>query len=632
MRSISRRGLLRLLAGVAIGSRLPLTAGHAQGETAATVEPLTSSSPIFPATAPLPADQTATIASTGGDVAPAAISREHILREPASIMELPDLYRQMRDAELEMSGGATAETAAAALDLNNLSNTEVRVLLEFEPYATYSSVEISADGNYEIRSGQGTLISGDVAAETWVTITRSGDLLAYQLPGMNPDPGWTVPVRIMPYDPNALVRVRFPGAGARTYRGYVEVELGSTPVSVRPVNVLRSDRVPEPLEKYLYGVVTKEMPASYHMEAIKAQAVAARTFACSRYNGAYIRLWDTVRSQVYGGSNAENYTSKRATDETKGVIAVINGAPIDAFYSSTCGGHTENSESVFAYTASCRGVRCHHDRTPLTTLSNDAGALDFYRDEAKPSFCKWVDDGVDLDLYRWSGAWTRPELEGILHNALGFEGTLQALEVNSRGVAGMITRMTVRNTSGRAWALVGEGAVRATFSLRSANVAFERSADGNTYAYYGGGWGHGVGMCQNGAHGMATADYGYADILRHYYSAITLTKVRVLAVPQPTTSPGVLNFHPGMTVHFGWTATGREYHFEVLRSNLTLRHSSAWSDATSGSWTFGSDDQPGTYYWRVRARADGVETEFSEPVPFACTIHVQRWAFPHVAT
>ncbi len=137
--------------------------------------------------------------------------------------------------------------------------------------------------------------------------------------------------------------------GKTEYRGEIRLMLNERG-RINVVNVL-------PIELYLRGVVPEELPpgAFPAIEALKAQAVAARTYAMShinRYQKEGFDLRDDARSQVYGGYSAEQHLTNRAIEETRGVLALYEDAtghlaPIEALYTSTCGGRTENSEAIF---------------------------------------------------------------------------------------------------------------------------------------------------------------------------------------------------------------------------------------------------------------------------------------------
>jgi stage II sporulation protein D len=146
------------------------------------------------------------------------------------------------------------------------------------------------------------------------------------------------------------VPVRYNG---KAYRGRIEVFVNARG-TLNVVNVV-------PLEEYLLGVVPAELSLP-HLEAQKAQAIAARTYAVANINGYGTQGFDmvpTVWSQVYKGVSIETAIGTRAVRETTGMIATYNGKPIMAYFTSTCGGRTENSENVFDHAEPyLRGVEC----------------------------------------------------------------------------------------------------------------------------------------------------------------------------------------------------------------------------------------------------------------------------------
>jgi stage II sporulation protein D len=147
------------------------------------------------------------------------------------------------------------------------------------------------------------------------------------------------PVTFAPVEANAPLRFN-----EKPYRGRLEV-FTNLNGSLTVVNVLG-------LEDYVRGVVPNELsPGGYGaLEALKAQAVAARTYAVSnrgQFTAAGFDLLPTIRSQVYGGLSTEHPLSTRAVEETRGMIATYRGEPINALYTSTCGGRTENAENIF---------------------------------------------------------------------------------------------------------------------------------------------------------------------------------------------------------------------------------------------------------------------------------------------
>lgn len=159
----------------------------------------------------------------------------------------------------------------------------------------------------------------------------------------------------------------------KAYRGRIEVFVNSRG-SLTVVNVV-------PLEEYLLGVVPAELGLP-HIEAQKAQAIAARTYAVANINAYGTQGFDmvpTVWSQVYKGVSIETAMGTRAVRETSGIIATYQGKPIVAYFTSTCGGRTENSENIFDHAEPyLRGVECslegrqHFDPFLIKTVRNPA--------------------------------------------------------------------------------------------------------------------------------------------------------------------------------------------------------------------------------------------------------------------
>jgi stage II sporulation protein D len=143
----------------------------------------------------------------------------------------------------------------------------------------------------------------------------------------------------------------------KSYRGKIEVFVNSRG-TLTVVNVV-------PMEDYLLGVVPRELGLP-SLEAQKAQAIAARTYAVANKDGFASQGFDllpTVWSQVYGGVSAENSMATQAVQQTRGVVATHNGKPINALYTSTCGGRTENSENIFEFNEPyLRGVECSFEK------------------------------------------------------------------------------------------------------------------------------------------------------------------------------------------------------------------------------------------------------------------------------
>jgi len=308
----------------------------------------------------------------------------------------------------------------------------------------------------------------------------------------------------------------------RTYRGHFEICRASHKMSL--INLVD-------LESYLKGVVPSEMSVTYPLEALKAQAVAARTecLSCLRrhlVDGA--DMCNTQHCQVYGGASSEDPRTNEAVTATAGQVVTYNGGLARCVYSAVCGGHTENCEDVWGteplpylrgqpdFPAGGCEFAFPLDEAELSRyLSGTPGATCYQPAWSKPEY------------FRWQVEKTRAELEQTLAAAGIKVGTLLGLEPISRGVSGRIKSLRVRGTAGEV--MIGpELAIRkALGSLRSSNfiVTVTPGAGGTPerFTFTGAGWGHGVGMCQVGAVGMAAAGADYRQILGFYFPGTSIS-------------------------------------------------------------------------------------------------------------
>ncbi|HSJ30377.1 MAG TPA: SpoIID/LytB domain-containing protein [Longimicrobiales bacterium] len=318
------------------------------------------------------------------------------------------------------------------------------------------------------------------------------------------------------------------------YRGIAEVAPNSGG-TLAGINSL-------PMEDYLYGVVPRELPPTVYgeLEALKAQAVAARTYAMRGLGKRAANGYDllpTTSDQVYGGLAAEHPLSTQAVDETAGIVASYNGALIEALYSSTSGGFTASNEEVYnsAPVAYLRGVPDAQrgqafDRVPT---------LEVFKRSANPRSLRGYKAGdfeADWSRYhRWSFEWTAEEISGALSAWRGIDvGTVHAINVLDRGPSGRVLHIQYVTDAGTFEST--KDAIRTSLKFINASGGYssmlstlfyiEPVVDRNTgeigFAAWGGGWGHGVGLSQTGAVGMAEKKATYEEILKHYYQGIAL--------------------------------------------------------------------------------------------------------------
>jgi stage II sporulation protein D len=289
---------------------------------------------------------------------------------------------------------------------------------------------------------------------------------------------WEEPVSLVPSE-GALLYL-----GIRPYRGILELRRSAGGLAV--INEVA-------LEEYLYGVLPMEVDPRWPEEALKAQAVAARTLAVyslRRYAAEGYDVRATTDTQVYGGAGVEDPRTSAAVEATRGEVVIYEGRPIFAAFHSDSGGHTESSEYVW-------GGRYPYLR----------GVPDPYSAGAPTQ--QWV---VRLDA---------ASLEARLRQAgLGVATItdVQVADVTPSGRAGTVRirgahgTLVVRGTDLRA--AVGVGVLRSTlFTVRGEEGVFEFAGRGN---------GHGVGLSQWGARGLALAGRSYRQILQYYYTAVEI--------------------------------------------------------------------------------------------------------------
>lgn len=268
----------------------------------------------------------------------------------------------------------------------------------------------------------------------------------------------------------------------------------TTNSSVSEITVYRSNgsAINLNMTDYLIGVVSSEMPASFNLEALKAQSVLARTYAL-KAKQTEKKLTDTVSTQSYididqmknkWGNSFNTYYNKikNAVENTNGEYLSYNGNYIEALYHSTNNGKTESSFDVFGnYYPYLISVSSEYDKNASSYLRTINMPLDT------------ISNKLGLSL-------NNDSIISILSYTDG--GNIKEININGN------------NFSGKK--------VRELLNLRSAD--FDISISDNNANITTRGYGHGVGMSQYGANGMANAGYSYKDILSHYYPGTTLTK------------------------------------------------------------------------------------------------------------
>lgn len=319
-----------------------------------------------------------------------------------------------------------------------------------------------------------------------------------------------------------------------------------------------------PMEDYLTGVITAEMSGECPVEFLKAQCIVARSWALARSERKHedlgLDLCNDDCCQRYQGISAVTPTARLAVRETRGQVLAAGGTVVDANYSKSCGGIVETPEAVWG--AAKPGLAALVDAPPSSPMhrfrpvtNNNIGEYvtgawlancDAYCsprsvDEATlPRYLGQVDRGGGL--FRWTVTHQRPDLEAILRSK-GYApddlAEVTDLVVTRRGVSGRATELDIvyAATSGsRAVATIRgqyniRDALHDAFLFSSAlNVRVDRKpgqtnrpAAAVRFHLDGAGWGHGAGLCQIGALGMALAGCDHQRILDHYFPGAELS-------------------------------------------------------------------------------------------------------------
>ena len=253
-------------------------------------------------------------------------------------------------------------------------------------------------------------------------------------------------------------------------------------------------------EEYLQGVVPEEMPAEWNPEAVKAQAVAARTYALrqrKRHAKEGFDVCATTHCQQYGGVAVERAAANQAVKATSGEVLESHGALVDALFHTDSGGMTENSEDVWGSRIDC--LRAAKE--------------------------------VRTETYPWEKNITVEKFSELLAKRGKNIGTLKKIELSpikigkaskDRTVSGRVKQVTFVGKNGKA-SITGND-LRSMLGLKS--TLFGMTMNRNVLFIKGYGWGHGLGMSQHGAKAYADSEhYDYKKILQHYYQGAELKKL-----------------------------------------------------------------------------------------------------------
>ena len=380
-----------------------------------------------------------------------------------------------------------------------VNNPDIRVLIMSTGYQNIVHPEVtvtsqsgilieSSQGQEECGAGQQLTVKPDDARFTggaiWLQAEDGGDL--------------------------TLVSIER-GCGQPSYAGVLE--LRTTAEGIVVINEL-------PVETYLCRVVPSEMPAAFELEALKAQAVCARSYAYRQmaeygYPEYEAHVNDSTDYQVYGNS-ASQESAVRAVEETAGQVARYQGQVVTTYYYSTSCGKTTSLEAW--------GTAPDEQNQYLQSVEVKDEEGDYEK---------------DLPWYRWEAripVQTLSNLAGL--NLKQDLGTLQSVEVTKTGPGGVALQVTFTGDKGSAevetenkirsafggsgYEIVKQDGTAASSSALLPSAFFTIEKDGDSFVIHGGGYGHGIGMSQNGANEMAKKGKNYQEILQLFYQGIEI--------------------------------------------------------------------------------------------------------------
>ncbi|TYO97941.1 SpoIID/LytB domain-containing protein [Desulfallas thermosapovorans] len=293
------------------------------------------------------------------------------------------------------------------------------------------------------------------------------------------------------------------GGQLKHYRGNIEIRPSESGLTV--INEL-------PIEQYLYGVLPGEMPVSFPAEALKAQAVAARSYLITQlgsYTSYGFDVLDNQSNQVYLGYDGENPATNLAVDATSGMVLVHRGRPVAAFFHASSGGCTENSEDVWFDSLSY--IRGQDDPLDYNIKHYD-WSLSYSGDElvalVNRQLKKYINEFTELSAIT--------DLRAVEYTASGQR--VKKLLIEGLDAGGGLQVYTVANAD----------RVRSVLGLNSALFTMQKETGAgdiiSRVTFTGNGLGHGLGMSQYGAAGWASQGYSFQDILQYYYTNVKLVE------------------------------------------------------------------------------------------------------------
>ncbi|MGV3526726.1 MAG: SpoIID/LytB domain-containing protein [Candidatus Sericytochromatia bacterium] len=370
--------------------------------------------------------------------------------------------------------------------MQSSARQDIPIHVQVQPSNTATALRVSATSRIKGLTALGWREVGHLAPDTTLSIrAQGGGIKVTNLPGSEIYKG----LRVETPNQQAVF-----GTEKGWFRGHANLIAGPTSFSV--VNEV-------PLEQYLCSVVPSEMPASWPQEALKSQAVAARTYVISHLGQHRKRGYDvtsTTDSQVYQGVKSEHPGSNQAVYATQGEILTHAGKPALTYFHSTSGGRTESGADLWANVPYLQPVDAPDEASPKYT----------WHVEVSQATLRQRLRAAKIDVGEVVGLQAAQFTSGGRVKSLRVVGTRGQQLIDGQRFR---TVMQLNSTFFNAGGISAQGELLKQPDPKQIPVSFQ---------FAGRGWGHGLGMSQWGARQMAVDGYSYQDILGHYYRGTRL--------------------------------------------------------------------------------------------------------------
>lgn len=348
----------------------------------------------------------------------------------------------------------------------------------------------------------------------------------------------------------------------KKYRNFINIICKKNSLSV--INVLN-------IEEYLYGVVPSEMPSSWHKEALKAQAVACRNYAYSNlglHKNEGFDVCDTIHCQVYNGISGEKPSTTETVNETKGILAYYNNEKINAVYSSSSGGYTDNAENVWNNNIPyLKAVKDEYEEgakkwtrtftfdelssvlsigtlneiilesSPITeraislTFVGSNGEKVLKKEEIRSFFSKFKGGSLDSRNFKMATSNANITTKNTQDNT-SKNNNIYGISSKGSNPINLDNYFSINKDDNLKKSqnifVIDKNQTKYNLNIKNNDSTLDNTKyvskitrqDTTSVTFIGKGWGHGVGMSQYGANSLAKKGYKYDEILKYYYTGI----------------------------------------------------------------------------------------------------------------